>query len=284
MYFRRISLRKRLVPFVVLLAVFGMGDLSTVAQDTESGRSLVGSTFSTDDPTIRVLPLGSFHFAGAPDFNDPAAPSQQAEIRAVVDSLLQFQPTKVAIEREVEEATYVDSLYQDYRAGQGSLRVNEAYQIGFRVAKRQAHEQVYPIDYKRAWPMDSVLTWAQKHKPSFVRYATRWRKQITAVTDSLHRHEPLREILLHLNSDPFLRRIQAIRMRTLEVGAGSNHIGVEPPASVARRNMRIFANLLANSEPGDRVLIVYGTGHSHYFREYIQGHPEMELIHPEEYL
>lgn len=273
-----------LASVLMLLVVGGFEARPVAAQESPPGQPLVGSAFSEDEATIQVLPLGSFHFAGAPDFNDPAAPVQQAEIRAVADSILRFQPTKVAIEREVEDEAYVDSLYQNYRAGRGSLRVNEAYQLGFRIAKRQGHEQVYSIDYKRAWPMDSVMTWAQTHKPSFVRYAKRWRKKMNAITDSLHRTAPLREILLHFNSEQFLRRIQAMRMRTLEVGAGSSYIGVEAPASVARRNMRIFANLLAAAEAGDRILIVYGAGHSHYFREYIRGHPEMEFIHPKEYL
>jgi hypothetical protein len=75
-----------------------------------------------------------------------------------------------------------------------------------------------------------------------------------------------------------------MRMRTLEVGAGRNYIGVEPPASIARRNMRIFANLLAVAEPRDRILIVYGVGHSHYFRQYVRDHPDMTLVHANEYL
>lgn len=234
--------------------------------------------------TIKVLPVGSFHFAGAPDFNDPMAPEQQAEIRAVVDSLLQFKPTKVAIERELKDSTYVDSLYRAYRAGRYDLEANEAYQIGFRLAKRRGHDQVYPIDYKLAWPMDTVMTWAREHQPSFPRYVKSWQKRIGAVSDSLQRHGTMREILLHINSESYLSRIQAIRMRTLEVGAAKNYIGVEPPASIARRNMRIFANLLAAAETGDRILIVYGNGHSHYFREYVRGHPQMELVYPKEYL
>ena len=102
--------------------------------------------------------------------------------------------------------------------------------------------------------------------------------------DSLHATASIGEILRHLNSDALLSRIQAARMRTLEVGAGTSYVGVEPPASIARRNMRIFANLLAMAEPGDRILIVYGVGHSHYFREYVRGHPDMTLVQPREYL
>jgi hypothetical protein len=237
-----------------------------------------------DTPTIEVLPMGSFHFRRAPSSNDPMAPEQQAEIQAVGDSLAHFRSTKVAIERVVEDTARIDSLYQAYRAGRHELGVSEAFQLGFRVAKRRGHDQVYPIDYKLAWPMDTVRTWAKQHQPSFLRYYENWRKRMGAIMDSLHATASIGEILRHLNSDALLSRIQAARMRTLEVGAGTSYVGVEPPASIARRNMRIFANLLAMAEPGDRILIVYGVGHSHYFREYVRGHPDMTLVQPREYL
>lgn len=234
--------------------------------------------------SITVLPVGTFHFSGAPDFNDPQAEEQQAEIKAVVDSLLAFRPTKVAIERELKDSTTVDSLYRAYRSGRHDLNVSETQQLGFRLAKRRGHEEVYPIDYKLAWPMDTVMTWAKENQPSFPRYVKRWQKRMGEVSDSIQRHGTIREILLHKNTGRYLSRIQAIRMRTLEVGAGQNYLGVEPPASIARRNMRIFANLLAAAEPGDRILIIYGTGHIHYFREYVRGHPQMKLAYPGEYL
>lgn len=261
-----------------LLTCLGLLSLSTAAAQIDSDEG------GTAEETITVLPVGTFHFTGAPDFNDPMAPEQQAEIRAVVDSLSAFRPTKVAVERERTDSTSVDSLYQAYRAGRFELPVNEVYQLGFRLARRRGHDRVYPIDYKLAWPMDTVMTWARENQPSFVRFATRWQKRVGAIRDSLHRHGTIREILLHINSNQYLRRIQAARMRTLEVGAAENYLGVEPPASVARRNMHIFANLLAVAEAGDRVLIIYGNGHSHYFREYVRGHPQMELARPKDYL
>jgi hypothetical protein len=248
-----------------------------------AGQEASGPEQQEGEP-IQVLPVGSFHFSSAPDFNDPMAPKQQAEIRAVVDSLLDFRPTKVAIERELKDSTTVDSLYEAYQAGRHELDVGETQQLGFRLTRRSGHGQVYPIDYKLAWPMDTVNTWAKRHQPSFLRFHKRWGKEMEAITDSLHRNGTLREILLRYNSEEFLSRIQAARMRTLEVGAGENYIGVEPPASIARRNMRIFANLLGVVEPGDRVLIIYGTGHIHFFREYVRGHPKMELVYPQEYL
>jgi hypothetical protein len=73
-------------------------------------------------------------------------------------------------------------------------------------------------------------------------------------------------------------------MRTLEVRAENNYIGIEPPVSLARRSMRIFANLLSVVEEDDRVLIIYGSAHSYYFRRYVREHTEMERVRPREYL
>jgi hypothetical protein len=40
-------------------------------------------------------------------------------------------------------------------------------------------------------------------------------KEIEAITDSLHQNGTIGQILLHYNSEEFLSRIQAARMRTL---------------------------------------------------------------------
>jgi hypothetical protein len=105
------------------------------------------------------------------------ASEQQAEIRAVVDSLLDFRSTKVAIERELGDSTIVDSLYKVYQAGRHGLDIGETQQLGFRLALRSGHDRVYPIDYKLAWPMDTVNTWAKRHQPSFLRFQKRWEKR-----------------------------------------------------------------------------------------------------------
>ncbi len=73
-------------------------------------------------------------------------------------------------------------------------------------------------------------------------------------------------------------------MRTLEVGAGQNYTGIEPVASVYKRNMRIFANLTDIVESGDRILIVYGAGHAYFFNTFVQQHPNMKLVRPDTYL
>lgn len=228
--------------------------------------------------------LGTFHFTQAPDFNDVTAPEQQAEIQAVVDSLSVFHPTKLALEWSRAEAARFDSLYAAYRAGRHTLTPNERQQLGFRLADRFDHDAVYPVDYKKPWGMDAVLEYAKQHAPWFPQYAKQWRAQMTADSDSLHRHASIGEVLRWHNQPETLDRIQAVRMRTLEVGADSTHVGVQPVASVYTRNLRIFANLTTIAEPGDRILLIFGAGHSYFFREFVRDHPHMTLVDPLEYL
>ena len=122
------------------------------------GRLLDGPLSTSNAPAVRVLPLGVFHFNGAPDFNDPMAPTQQREIQAVVDSLLNFRPTKIAVKWPARSQAQLDSLCRAYRAGRHELGANEIEQLGLRIAKKRGHSRLYPIDYKLAWPMDTVET------------------------------------------------------------------------------------------------------------------------------
>jgi hypothetical protein len=235
-------------------------------------------------PSIEVMVLGTFHFTQGPDYNDVTAPEQQAEIRAVIDSLSAFRPTKLALEWTRTEAARFDSLYAAYRAGQHELTPNERQQLGFRLADRFDHDAVYPIDYKKPWGMQAVTDYAKQHEPWFLDYAQQWRNAMSRDGDSLHHHASIGAILRWHNQPETLDRIQAIRMRTLEVGADSTHIGVQPVASVYTRNLRIFANLTDIAEPGDRILLIFGTGHAYFFREFVRDHPHMTLVNPLDYL
>lgn len=266
------------------IAFFSVAFLLLVYLPSTSASAQSPSAVPPQPDPIEVMVLGTFHFTGAPDFNDVMDPEQQAEIQAVLDSLWTFRPTKLALEWTRAEAHRFDSLYTAYRAGRHDLTPNERQQLGFRLADRLGHERVYAIDYKQPWGMDAVLDYAEQHEPWFPRYFRTWRKQMTADSDSLHRRASIGSILRWYNQPRTLDRIQAARMRTLEVGADSTHIGIQPVTSVYERNFRIFANLTNVAEPGDRILLIFGTGHAYFFREFVADHPHMTLVNPLDYL
>ena len=91
---------------------------------------------------MEVMVLGTYHFAGSEadavdsQIGDITTPERQEQVRRVVDSLVDFRPTKVAVERLRTNAAQVDSLYEAYRDGNYALEPNEDQQLGYRVADR----------------------------------------------------------------------------------------------------------------------------------------------------
>ena len=234
--------------------------------------------------STEVMILGTFHFGSAPGFADVMAPEQQAEIRAVVDSLADFRPTKIALEEVIEDVSTLDSLYSAYRAGSHALTRNERQQLGFRLAAQMGHTQVYAIDHKKPWPNQKAVAWAREYRPAFLTYYRDWREQRRAEYDSLFRNASIREILRHMNTRQHLLRLEELRMRKLELGAGSKYPGIAPVRSVYERDFHIFANLTRMAEPGDRILVIYGAGHVYHLRNFIRAHPDLRLAPVRDYL
>lgn len=259
---------------LLLLAILAL-PAETTAQ-TDRAKTASGDFNKWEEP-VEVMVLGTFHFTGAPDFNAIDAPEQQEEIREMVQDLASFNPDKIALEYVRSEKEKLDSLYNAYLQGTHELTVNERQQIGFRLGKMLGHKNVYSIDYKKPWGMRATFNWAKEHAPGFIDYFRRWKEEMNHTDSLLHSRYTIGEILSYYSRESFLDRIQQFRMRSLEVGAGKNYTGVDPVASVYKRNLRIFANLAEIAEPGDRILIVYGSGHSWYFHNFIEDHPHMKL-------
>lgn len=244
----------------------------------------------SDKAPVEVMVVGTYHFAGSEadavdsQIGDVTTPERQTQVRRVVDSLVSFRPTKVAVERLRTNASRIDSLYEAYRAGDHTLTPSEAQQLGFRIASRLDLSRVHAIDWRNEWPFDPVLAHARKHQPSFIEYFETWRGWFKTRMDSLGRHATVGEALQWFNRPEILSRLHAPDIRMLEVGADSSFVGLEPTAKLYRRNLRIFANLTRVAEPEDRVLVIYGANHASYFREFIGDHPQMRFVDPLGYL
>lgn len=244
-----------------------------------------GAVGAQEAEKAEVLVLGTFHFAAVPDETDDVMrPARQEQIEAVVESLTRFRPTRIAVEAVPADSAVLDSLYRAYREGRHDLTANERQQLGFRLARRFGHERLYPVDFKQPWPNHVATSWAEKNRPGFLDYYREWRQRRRTVHDSLYRHADMAEILLHFNGADHLRSLEELRMRKLELGAGTEYPGMAPVRSMYERDLRIFANLTRVAEPGERTLVIFGSGHVAHLRDFVRRHPEMELVKPAEYL
>lgn len=119
----------------------------------------------------QVLLLGTFHFsfprhdALKPEATiDILSPEKQLEIEEVVNLLARFRPTKIAVEKRLEQEAELASNYSAYREGAFALSRWEGHQIGFRLAAMKSHDRLYPVDEWGRWyePEEKLYEWARK--------------------------------------------------------------------------------------------------------------------------
>lgn len=237
-----------------------------------------------------VLILGTYHFANPgldvvkAEVTDVLSPTRQAEIAAVAQALARFRPTKIAVEHHPEAAQRLDSLYAAYRAGRHQLSRNETEQLGFRLAAMLDHPRVYPIDHPGDFPFDAVVEYAEAHEPALLARLRAELAQRAAESNRRQREHTVAEILRMSNDPADLARDHGAYVRIAGLGAGDGYPGAALLSEWYERNVYIFANVQQLAAPGERVLVIIGSGHAPILRELVSYDPRMVLVDAAEHL
>jgi Family of unknown function (DUF5694) len=241
-------------------------------------------------PAVQVMILGVFHFANPnADYAkfegiDVLTPVRQSEIETTVAQLARFAPTKIALERVPAEADSINADYRRYRGGTFVLSRNEIHQLGFRLAARLHHTQLYPVDFQRGMRIDSVMAYAQVHDTAFVTRFNSTVADVVQLLDRMQREATIGANLRFMNDPKNILRAHQPYADMATVGAGDSYIGARVVTDWYGRNLGIFANLARIVQPGDRVLLIIGMGHTPILRELVRSHPGMLLVDALDYL
>ncbi len=288
---------------LVYLLLFVLSSSSAQAQ-TAPLRQQIDALFASPKP--QVLLLGTFHFAGERvDANttpaylrvDIRSPSRQAQLGEVIKRIARFNPTKIAIEASPNAKQYIDSVYAAYRAGKfrGDKRVSEEdelYQLGFRLADRLGHRELFPIDAPpfriRFSPVDSLTMFTKYEHQADSSFAF-WDQQYTTyakLQDSLKYHASVVDYLRFLNTDDTQSRSIGRWLVTTKRGTNREPIGADGFISrYYNRNLRIYSNIQRLiTSPSDRILVLYGNTHLYILKHLIKASPEFELADTMDYL
>lgn len=185
----------------------------------QQANNRLATIFHQSEKRPEVLLLGTYHFS-YPDADDYKTPDslrvdilsakRQVEIRQVLDAILKFKPTKIAIEAKAAEQTKYDSLYQLYTTGHLKQERDERYQLAFRLAKILGHKKVFCIDaqpfVKTLYEVDSVAD--QKYTEEDDAVVNTIGERYDAfynLDDSLQLHMKLTDYLTLINSDQYLK-------------------------------------------------------------------------------
>jgi hypothetical protein len=247
---------------------------------------------------VDVMVLGTFHLSNpGRDLNnakvdDVLTPRKQIELQAVAERLARFKPTKVVIERQADGPEFKVAGYDRFTSAALLKDRNEDTQIGYRLAAMLGHKAVYGFDEQPGtgepdyFPFDKVQAYATAHDKAD------WLNGLFAnVRSHIKRFEAaqatstMSELLAQTN-DPgdiaHLHRTGYYEM--LKLGDGEAQPGADLNAMWYLRNAKMFGKLTNIAEPGDRLLVVVGSGHAYWLRHLVSETPGYRLVDPVPYL
>ncbi len=250
---------------------------------------------------VEVLTLGTFHFdfpnmdikkIDSEDQIDVLAPEHQEEITALVSRLAEFRPSIIAIEISPKSQARTDSVYREFLAGNHTLGRSEHEQIGFRLAKQFNLEKLHctndwgtlPDDIEQVvYGNDSLenekfMDYFYNNPDSLLFYER----------DHVFKTDGILEELRQCNKPEHLKKDLGNYLTSIfkYQTAGEPFFGVDFTTGWwFNRNLRIFRNIQRiPAKPGDRILVIYGSGHMNILNLLFDASPEYDLVSVENYL
>ena len=121
--------------------------------NNSENKELDSTIKEANKPKVEVLLIGASHWNNFKQKGSDIAQSNQIDILSVnyqsqladiAQRIVEFNPSKVFVERTVKYQPKLDSLYNLYRTSNwGNDKRNEIYQLGVRVADDLNHKKVY---------------------------------------------------------------------------------------------------------------------------------------------
>ena len=243
--------------------------------------AMLATTTARAAAPVEVMVLGSYHF-GNPgrDLNNitvdsVTTPKRQAELDAVADAILTFKPTRVMVEMQSSAPDFAVAEYPTMSAAAMRAEANEIVQLGYRIARRAGLALVSGIDEQPKagepdyYPYDKVVEVAAMFGQSAILADGNadigpWIKAF----ETQQKNETVAQLLVRVNTPGSPATGIAGYYAMLPIGDGDSQPGADLNAMWYLRNAKIFGKLMHVAKPGDRVLVVYGSGHSYWLRHF----------------
>lgn len=243
----------------------------------------------------QVMLLASHHLANNNrdlinlPIEDVTTPARQNEIAHMVDGIARWQPTRIAIEWSYADQAGLDRRYADYLAGRLKLSANEHDQIAFRLGKQLGLQKIYAIDWNNRFPgQDSdydFISWAKRSGQAerFDRFVKEGQADADRLAASM-REQTISQWYRAINTPEQRLKMHRPYFTIASLGTDQENPGAAWVGGWYARNLRIFNSLTALIEPGERVFVLYGSGHTYFLNNFILESNVAELTDPRLYL
>ncbi len=234
----------------------------------------------------KIMVLGSYHMAnpGADVFNmqadDVLSPQRQKEMEELVNVLLVYKPTKIVLEVSSKSDSLYNAIYRSYLQGSYKLNANESQQLGFRLAKYSGHTKVYCVDESGKFDFETVMQFAMQNGQG---------QTVQAMMETIQNHianenkmlleSSLIQYFKHMNTPENQESGLGWYMKLLDISNGKSFPGPELVKDVYERNLKIMSNIFRLTDrTDDRILVIYGNGHTAFFKSILLGSDRFEWV------
>lgn len=246
---------------------------------------------------VEVMILGAYHM-GNPgqdlanvEADDVTQPRRQREIAAVANALATWRPTRVLVEIQ-RPAPFTVPEYRAFRPEQLATNRNEIAQIGYRLARQLGLPDVHGFDEQGGqgepdyFPFDRLQAWAAAQgQPQRTDDMLAFFRNAAAEESRLQSGLSVAQLLLRHN-DPERDRSGHARgyYSMLSLGDADTQVGAEFNAYWYMRNAKMFAKIALIARPGDRVLVLVGSGHRYWLSHFAEMTPGFTAVDPRPFL
>ena len=239
----------------------------------------------------KVMIIGVFHFANPQADHvrtkqiNVMTTENQIYLKQITKQISEFKPTVVLLEYNKKYQQQTQQEYTQYLQGKFTLKSNEIYQIGFRVAKNAGLKQVFLYDEQEVhWQSKPLFEYMAKHDAETQKSFNAFITQITQNIENNQMTKSLKELLLLSNSIEWDNLNKSLYFKTNHVGAGKNFEGADAAASWWHRNFRMYANIQQHAQPSERVLVIAGQGHTAIFKDFLKLDTQRQAVDVTQYI
>jgi hypothetical protein len=241
-------------------------------------------------PLAQVMILGTYHFADAgrdkvkTQIRDIKSAERQKEIVELVNRIARFRPTRIAIEATPDRADAINQRLAAYRQGTYNLTTNEIDQLGFRLAQQCKVDQLTPIDCHLDLDFDRLMQFLGTTNPSRAQRFGELMQSIGKRLQDWDNDFAVSQLFAIHNSLAYITQSHQFYLSLCDATDGTQFPGADIVGDWYKRNARIYGNLRRCIQPGDRVLVLYGSGHAKILRELVQDSGDLALVEASKYL
>ena len=249
---------------------------------------------SPEAAPVEVMVVGTYHLSNpGQDLNnvqadDVRSPAKQKQLEALAARLAAFRPTKIVVEREAGSPTFAIPAYRSFTAAELLQSRGEDVQIGFRLAARLGHREVYGFDEQPGpgepdyFPFGKVKSFAAANgKAEWLQDLFGPAQAFTRRIEAEQSTKPISETLAWVNSaDTVVAMHRSGYYELLKLGNGEEQPGADLNAMWYLRNAKMFGKLTNLARPGDRIVVVVGSGHAYWLRHFASNTPGYRSVDP----